>query len=146
MFDINFPELAVVGIIALLVIGPKRLPEVARAAGKWLGKARHMVARFRADMDREFKTDELRNLLTQQQEEMQELRKIVEETRGTLDDAGHELENLASPPGAAAQPAAIAPPSDIDALRERAPQASSPPAAVALPSDSPPHGGAKLHP
>lgn len=146
MFDINFPELVVVGIIALLVIGPKRLPEVARTAGKWLGKARHMVARFRADMDREFKTDELRNLLTQQQEEMQELRKIVEEARGTLDDAGRELESLASPPGAAAQPAAIASPSDTDALRERARQASSPPAAIAPLTDSPPHGGAKPHP
>ncbi len=125
MFDISFPELAVVGIIALLVIGPKRLPEVARTAGQWLGKAKRMVARFRTDMDREFKTDELRNLLTQQQEEMQELRKIVEETRGTLDDAGHQLENLASPP----------------------PQSATPPTAIASPiSDSPPHGGAKPHP
>ncbi len=125
MFDISFPELAVVGIIALLVIGPKRLPEVARTAGEWLGKAKRMVARFRTDMDREFKTDELRNLLTQQQEEMQELRKIVEETRGTLDDAGHQLEDLASPP----------------------PQSATPPTAIASPiSDSPPHGGAKPHP
>ncbi|RJQ47566.1 MAG: twin-arginine translocase subunit TatB [Gammaproteobacteria bacterium] len=140
MFDINFSELAVVGIVALLVIGPKRLPEVARTAGKWLGKARRMVERFRADMDREFKTDELRNLLTQQQEEMQELRKIVEETRGTLDDAGHQIESLASPddvqgytsvagvrtPGATTQPAT--------------------PTQIAPPGDSPPHGGATPHP
>jgi sec-independent protein translocase protein TatB len=119
MFDINFPELAVIAIVALLVIGPKRLPEVARTAGKWLGKAQRMVARFRADMDREFKTDELRNLLTQQQEELQELRKIVEETQGTLDDAGHQLENLAAP--------------------ARPPAASS---QIAAPGGTPPHGGA----
>lgn len=91
MFDISFVELALVGVVALLVIGPKKLPDVARTAGRWIGKIRRMIANAKADMDREFKTDELRKLLTQQQGEMQELRKILDETRSSLDTDVNQL-------------------------------------------------------
>ena len=43
MFDIGFGEIALVGIVALLVVGPKKLPEIARTAGKWIGKTRRMI-------------------------------------------------------------------------------------------------------
>lgn len=105
MFDISLAEIAVIGVVALVVIGPKKLPEVARFAGYWLGKVRRMIANAKADMNREFKTDDLRNLLTQQQGEMQELRKILDETRSSIEadvkDLGINLEARAIPDDAA---------------------------------------------
>ncbi|MDA1106942.1 MAG: Sec-independent protein translocase protein TatB [Proteobacteria bacterium] len=109
MFDISLAEIAVIGVVALVIIGPKKLPEVARFAGYWLGKVRRMIANAKSDMNREFKTDDLRNLLTQQQGEMQELRKIFDETRSSIEadvkDLGINLEDKAIPDDAAAAPA-----------------------------------------
>jgi sec-independent protein translocase protein TatB len=57
MFDIGFWELTIIGIVALLVIGPERLPRVARTAGLWLGRARRFVSSVKADIDREIAAD-----------------------------------------------------------------------------------------
>ena len=51
MFDVAFSELVVIGILALIVLGPKRLPEVARAAGRWMGKIRNFVENAKRDMN-----------------------------------------------------------------------------------------------
>jgi sec-independent protein translocase protein TatB len=80
MFDIGFWELALIGVVALLVIGPERLPAVARTAGVWLGKARRMVASVKADVDRELKAEELKRIMKQQAESAG-LDEIIEETR-----------------------------------------------------------------
>jgi sec-independent protein translocase protein TatB len=126
MFDISLAEIAVIGVVALVVIGPKKLPEVARTAGYWLGKVRRMIANAKTDMNREFKTDDLRNLLTQQQGEMQELRKILDETRSSIetdvkdlgvnlgdkaipDDSVGEIHNEVKPGDTAALPTASTP-------------------------------------
>ncbi len=53
MFDIGFWELVVVGIVALLVVGPDRLPGLARTSGRWLGKVRRLVDSVRADIERD---------------------------------------------------------------------------------------------
>ena len=64
MFDIGFSELAVVAIVALLVIGPERLPGVARTVGKWVGAARRFVNNVQAEINAEVnKADELKRLL-----------------------------------------------------------------------------------
>src|SRR5690554_7731326 len=63
MFDIGFIELLICGIIALLVLGPERLPGAARAAGRWIGGARRMVGQFTSELDRELKAEELRKEL-----------------------------------------------------------------------------------
>lgn len=63
MFDIGFVELLVCGIIALLILGPERLPTAARAAGRWVGGARRMMHQFTSELDRQLKADELREEL-----------------------------------------------------------------------------------
>ena len=62
MFDVGFWELAIIAVIALLVIGPERLPKAARTAGLWVGRARRMVADVKADIDREVRQSELAEL------------------------------------------------------------------------------------
>jgi len=59
MFDIGFWELALIGVVALVVVGPERLPALARTAGLWIGKARSMVADVKEDIQREIDRQDL---------------------------------------------------------------------------------------
>ncbi len=79
MFESSFLEMLVIGIVALLVIGPERLPTVARTIGRWIGKIRRFVATTRADIERELHTEELRDMLYKQEEEMRNLRIMMQE-------------------------------------------------------------------
>ncbi len=60
MFEIGFAELFLLGVIALLVVGPDRLPGLVRTVGMWVGKAQRLVGQVRADIEREVRADELR--------------------------------------------------------------------------------------
>jgi sec-independent protein translocase protein TatB len=84
MFDIGFSELLVIAVVALLVIGPEKLPRVARTAGLWAGRARRFVASVKADIDRELAADELKKTLAKQAES-DSLYEIVEETRRSIE-------------------------------------------------------------
>jgi len=81
MFDMGFAEMLVIGIVALLVIGPERLPAVAKKAGSYIARIRRFVANVKSDVEREFRTDELQQMLRQQQDELKSLKDIVNETR-----------------------------------------------------------------
>ncbi len=83
MFDIGFWELALIGVVALLVIGPERLPRVARTAGLWLGRARRFVSSVKADIDRELAADELKKALAKQAKS-ESLYEIIEDTKDSL--------------------------------------------------------------
>lgn len=94
MFDIGFLELLICGVIALLVLGPERLPSAARAAGRWIGSARRMMTQFTSELDRELKADDLRK----------ELKKAgdvgLEDVQKTVRDALNEAkkyENMVKP-------------------------------------------------
>ncbi|MBX9964766.1 MAG: Sec-independent protein translocase protein TatB [Burkholderiales bacterium] len=62
MFDIGFSELMVIGVVALVVIGPERLPKVARTAGALFGRMQRYVADVKADINREIEASELKDL------------------------------------------------------------------------------------
>jgi sec-independent protein translocase protein TatB len=66
MFDVGFQELILVAIVALVVIGPERLPRVARVAGKWVGHARRTLSSVKHEIDRELKAEELKKILDEQ--------------------------------------------------------------------------------
>ena len=85
MFDVGFQEIVLIGVIALLVIGPERLPSVARSVGLWVGKMQRFVAGVKSDIASELKTDELRTLLTSQEDQIRELKQkaIQQKTRAT---------------------------------------------------------------
>lgn len=73
MFDIGFSELIVIGIVALVVIGPERLPKVARTVGLLLGRAQRYVNDVKSDISREMQLDELKKLQTEVTESAREL-------------------------------------------------------------------------
>jgi sec-independent protein translocase protein TatB len=62
MFDIGFTELLLIGVVALIVIGPERLPRVARTLGHLAGRMQRYVADVKADINREMELDELRKM------------------------------------------------------------------------------------
>ncbi|RBW48958.1 Sec-independent protein translocase protein TatB [Marinobacter sp. F3R11] len=85
MFDIGFLELLICGVIALLVLGPERLPTAARAAGRWIGGARRMVNQFTSELDNQLKAEEFRNELRKAGDVgLDDVQKTV---RGALDEA-----------------------------------------------------------
>lgn len=62
MFDIGFWELCLVGVVALIVLGPERLPGAARTAGLWVRRARRVVSEIRADIESEFELEDLNRM------------------------------------------------------------------------------------
>ncbi|MCU7833978.1 MAG: Sec-independent protein translocase protein TatB [gamma proteobacterium symbiont of Taylorina sp.] len=67
MFDIGFWELSLIGIVGLLVIGPERMPAVARTVGKWVGRANRFIANVKDDINKELKDEDLKKILEEQQ-------------------------------------------------------------------------------
>ncbi len=62
MFDVGFSELVLIGLIALLVVGPERLPPLVRSAGRWLGRAQRMARDLKRELERETNLQELTQL------------------------------------------------------------------------------------
>lgn len=72
MFEVGFSELLMVGLVSLLVIGPEKLPKVARVVGFWLGKARAISANLKAEIHHELELEEMKQILQQQQAQLQQ--------------------------------------------------------------------------
>ena len=109
MFDIGFSELMVIGLVALIVIGPERLPRVARTIGHLAGRLQRYVADVKADINREIEFDELRKMKDTVQ---QAAAGIEESVHGEISKAENEL-------NAAANAAAGAPPAESPKLPEK---------------------------
>ncbi len=80
MFDIGFSEMVVLAVVALVVLGPERLPKVSRTAGQWMGKMRRYVDDVKTDINRQMELSELRNLKTQVTDAAREIQSSVDAT------------------------------------------------------------------
>ncbi|MGB1580087.1 MAG: Sec-independent protein translocase protein TatB [Nevskiales bacterium] len=84
MFDIGFWELLLIAVLGLLVLGPERLPRVARTVGLWAGRARGYVRQLSQELDRELQASELKRELdeanTRLSEVQQDMRKRLDES------------------------------------------------------------------
>ena len=78
MFDIGFSELLVIGVVALIVIGPEKLPRVARTVGVLAGRLQRYVADVKADINREIELDELRKMRDSMQQAASEFQSSVQ--------------------------------------------------------------------
>lgn len=92
MFDMGFTELMLIGIVGLVVIGPERLPAVARTAGKYFGRLRRFMSDVKADVESELRTDELRDILNKQNDELQSLKKVVDDVGKDVSSSVNEVE------------------------------------------------------
>jgi len=81
MFDFSFWELAIVLMVALVVVGPDKLPVLAAKLGRWVGKVKQMLTAVRSDIEQELKSVELKEMLEQQQNEISQLRNILKDAQ-----------------------------------------------------------------
>ena len=86
MFDIGFSELVVIGVVALIVIGPERLPKVARTAGHLYGRMQRYVASVKSDISNEIHLDEIRRAGQTFKESVESAASGVEQQATVVDD------------------------------------------------------------
>ena len=113
MFDIGFSELLVIAVVALLVIGPERLPKVARTAGIMFGRLQRYVNDVKADIQREMELDELRKLRSQFEDAARSVQDSVQEVDKEVRAVGDDLNEAvagASPDPGSAEAGALPPP------------------------------------
>src|SRR4029077_2531643 len=91
MFDIGFSKLLVIGLVALIVIGPERLPRVARTLGHLAGRLQRYVSDVKADINREIELDELRKMRDSMQQAASSLESSV---RSGLASAETEIDRV----------------------------------------------------
>jgi len=84
MFDVGFLEILVIGIVALIVIGPEKLPAVARTVGTWVGKAQRFVRGVKSDFANELQSGDLKKIIGDQNDQISELRSLVTNARKEL--------------------------------------------------------------
>jgi sec-independent protein translocase protein TatB len=101
MIDIGFTKIAIVGVIALVVIGPERLPRVARMAGTLFGRAQRYISQVKSEVSREMELDELRKMQKQVNEAANEVKqtiaKDIADTERELNAGWHDDAGLVNP-------------------------------------------------
>lgn len=88
MFEIGFWELVLIGAIALVVLGPERLPGAARTAGLWIGRARAYVRQFTSELEREVQVQETR----------EQIQRLAQDAQKVVDKAVEDEPPSSSPP------------------------------------------------
>jgi sec-independent protein translocase protein TatB len=141
MFDIGFSELVVIGVVALIVIGPEKLPKTARTLGHLFGRLQRYVSDVKADISREMELEELRKLQTQVQAAARDIETSVSAAARDVEtgvrnvetelNATAAIDSTPAPvPGPAPAPAQFVPP-----LAE--PVAEPPPVKPGVPAEPP---------
>ena len=97
MFDIGFSEFLVIGVVALIVIGPERLPSVARTLGHLFGRMQRYVNEVKADIQREIELEELKKLRQSVEESAREIEQSVSRELGQAEQEMREIEALLNP-------------------------------------------------
>ena len=95
MFDVGLMELIFIAVVTLLVVGPERMPKIARTAGLWLGKMRGFVSSVKQDIDRELAAEEIKAVL-KKQAAVPELQELIDDVSGEALKAGEHLRSAVS--------------------------------------------------
>jgi sec-independent protein translocase protein TatB len=154
MFDIGWSELLLIGIVALIAIGPKELPGALRTLGQWMGKVRRMASEFQNQFHEAMREAELADLKKEVDEmatkaqsyanfdPVDDIRRDLEKAAGPPPDLDTLTDTASSPPAPAATPPAETPPATAPAATETlpaaAPNESAAPAEPAAPQNTAP--------
>ena len=139
MFDLGFFELLVIAVVALVVLGPERLPKAARVAGLWVRKARAQWYSVKSEFERELAAEELKRSLV---EPAAQLREQVSEVRTAVADVDREIRATvpaaeATPPAPAPEPEPVVAPEVVALPVADLPVATLPVAESAAPDEAP---------
>lgn len=93
MFDLSFAELAAVLVVALIVVGPERLPTVARTIGTLLGRARRYLAEVKSEVEREIDLKEMQQLRDSIEQEAQQMQTAVQAEFASVEEHAKDLQN-----------------------------------------------------
>ena len=147
MFDIAFSELLVIGVVALVVIGPERLPKVARTMGHLFGRLQRYVSQVKSDINREMELSELSKVKTEFEGAAREFQRDIEskvhEAERDIREVETEIDRQLRNDGGAPAPSPEAAPAGAVAAGE-APAPASPQLELAIdePADNPKSGAA----
>lgn len=100
MFNFSFSELALIGAIALIVLGPERLPHAARTAGLWAGKLKRLMSQMQQELTNQLNADELK---AQVDEQRQALNRTMQKTRHEVQQLQRQITPYSSAPSKAAE-------------------------------------------
>lgn len=133
MFDIGFSELFLIAIVALIVLGPERLPRAAKFTGLWIRRARAQWYSVKSELERELADDELKRSLERARADLQDVQAELRESGQGLRRELEEGRDLARSAVASAERAAAAPPAaasdpGIPPAGTAGPDTGSPPA------------------
>ncbi len=102
MFDIGFPELLLISVVALVVIGPEKLPETVRTVALWIGRLRRSLSNIRLELENEIGADEIRqqlhneNIMKELSDTKSELEDIIQNADNSISDAKNSLKSIPS--------------------------------------------------
>ncbi|WP_024951273.1 Sec-independent protein translocase protein TatB [Cobetia crustatorum] len=139
MFDIGFFELALIALLALIVLGPERLPRAARTAGLWLGRIKRSVSGIQQEISAQLEAEELRQTLSEQ-------KKQLDETLAHARNEARDVENSIAQPTSPADPVssvAKAPSLDKASAVDKAPTVDNTSTVLPTPESSRPAGTGK---
>jgi sec-independent protein translocase protein TatB len=122
MFDLGFSELVVIAVVLLIVVGPERLPGVARTAGHLFGRMQRYISDVKTDIRREMQFEELKKLQEQARELEQSLQKGMGEIQSDVQEALSLSEDKTSEAAALPQEAGAAEGADIGGTQEPQPE------------------------
>ncbi len=108
MFDVGFSEIVVIMLVALVVLGPERLPAVARTIGRWWGTLQRYVNRMKADVTTSMELEELRQMERRIKAEADALERTVQQASNDINREVQQLEKDGTP--AAQDPGKPVPP------------------------------------
>ncbi len=141
MLDIAFSELLVIGVVALVVVGPEKLPKVARTAGILLGRAQRYVSDIKTDINRQIQFEELKALQAQMAEQARAMENTVKkemlETEAALTQSADSLKATVEQTGREIDAAGKSLLAEVAQTESQSPPSSAPeaPAALEAPKD-----------